>query len=194
VRIVARRGGDKEVADPRVSSVDRQQPGSPAGGDRAGEQGPPGRWGRLRSAWHQRLEPAEQSVLIAWGAFTTTFVGVRLLTHWIRDGHGPSGGGVSFGGQHFHHYNIGIVLLALVGAVGLRGAEKHRRHPATAVAYGSALALVVDELALLLDLKDVYWARDGRKSVDAAITLVAGGATFAAGLPFWPHARRALRG
>ena len=102
MRIVARRGGDKEVADPRVSSVDRQQPGSPAGGDRAGEQGPPGRWGRLRSAWHQRLEPAEQSVLIAWGAFTTTFVGVRLLTHWIRDGHGPSGGGVSVGGQHFH--------------------------------------------------------------------------------------------
>ena len=100
---------------------------------------------------------------------------------------------MSFGGQHFHHYNLGIVLLALVGAVGLRGAEKHRRHPATAVAYGSALALVVDELALLLDLKDVYWARDGRKSVDAAITQVAGGATFAAGLPFWPHARRALR-
>jgi hypothetical protein len=85
-------------------------------------------------------------------------------------------------------------LLAAVGAVGLRGAEKHRRHPTTALAYGSALALVVDELALLLDLKDVYWAREGRKSVDAAITLVAAGATFAAGLPFWPHARRALRG
>ena len=52
---------------------------------------------------------------------------------------------------------------------------------------------VVDELALLLDLKDVYWAKDGRKSVDVAVLLVAGGATFAVGLPFWSHARRALR-
>jgi hypothetical protein len=55
------------------------------------------------------------------------------------------------------------------------------------------LALIVDELALLLDLKDVYWARDGRESVDAAITVAAVGETFVAGLPFWPHARRALR-
>jgi hypothetical protein len=30
--------------------------------------------------------------------------------------------------------------------------------------------------------------------VDAAILVVAAGATFAAGLPFWPHARRTLRG
>jgi hypothetical protein len=182
------------MADPRVSFLDHPHRCSPAGTDTASEQEPQGRWGRLRTAWHQRLEPAEQSLLIAWAAFTTTFVSVRLLTHWIRDGHGPSGGGMSVGGRHFHHYNIGIALLAAVGAVGLRGAEKHRRHPTTALAYGSALALVVDELALLLDLKDVYWAREGRKSVDAAITLVAAGATFAAGLPFWPHARRALRG
>jgi hypothetical protein len=46
----------------------------------------------------------------------------------------------------------------------------------------------------LLDLEDVYWAYDGRKSVDAAIGVIAVGATFFAGLPFWPHAHRALRG
>ena len=100
---------------------------------------------------------------------------------------------MTLGGNHFHHYNIGIGLLAAVGAVGLRGAERHRRHPATALAYGSALALVVDELALLLDLKDVYWANDGRKSVDVAITVIAAGGTVVAGLPFWPSAHRALR-
>jgi hypothetical protein len=83
-------------------------------------------------------------------------------------------------------------LLAVVGAVALRGAEKHRRHPAAAVAYGSATALIVDELALLLDLKDVYWANDGRKSVDAAVTIIAAGGVIVMGLPFWPHARRAL--
>ncbi len=152
-----------------------------------------GRWQRLRAEWDRHLRPGEQSVVLAWSSFTATFVGVRVLTHWIHDGHGPSGGGMSVSGHHFHHYNIGIAGLATIGAVGLRGRERHRRHPLTAAAYGSAVALIVDELALLIDLKDVYWAREGRTSVDAAVTVVAAGATIAAGLPFWPHARRALR-
>ena len=152
-----------------------------------------GRWGRVKDEWNRRLEPGEQSLVIAWSSFTATFAGVRALTHWIRGGHGPSGGGIAVNGRHFHHYNIGIGLLAAVGAVALRGHERHRHHPMTAVAYGSALALVIDELALLLDLKDVYWAQDGRKSVDVAVIIMATGATAAAGLPFWPHARRALR-
>jgi len=131
---------------------------------------------------------------LAWASFTLTFAGLRRLTHWIRAGHGPSGGGVSLGGKHFHHYNIVIVLLAMVGAVGLRGTEKQRRHPAAAVAFGSANAMIVDELALLLDLEDVYWAREGRQSVDVAVGLIATGATVVVGMPFWPHAHQALRG
>jgi hypothetical protein len=146
----------------------------------------------LRAQWNQRLDPGQQSVVLAWTAFTTTFVGLRALTHWIRDGHGPSGGGMSVGGQHFHHYNLGIAGLGVVGAIGLRGAEKHRRHPATAVAYGAAAAMIVDELALLLDLKDVYWANQGRKSVDVAVSVIAAGGVIVTGLPFWGHARRAL--
>jgi hypothetical protein len=150
-------------------------------------------WARLRREWGQRLDPAEQSAVISWATFTVSFAGLRILTHWIRAGHGPKGGGMSLGGRHFHHYNIGIALLSAVGAVGLRGSEKYRRHPAVAVAYGAANALVVDELALLLDLEDVYWSRQGRESVDAAITIIAAGGTFFAGLPLWPHVRRTLR-
>jgi hypothetical protein len=172
-----------DLADTRPPAADAQP-----------DQGSGGRLARVSQQWHQRLEPSEQSLLIAWSSFTATFAAVRALTHWIRAGHGPEGGGMSVGGNHFHHYNIGIGLLAAVGAIGLRGEEKHRRHPATALAYGSALALVVDELALLLDLKDVYWAKDGRKSVDAAVLVVAGGATGVVGLPLWPHLRHALRG
>jgi hypothetical protein len=153
-----------------------------------------GRWSRLRAEWHNRLEPREQATVLVWAAFTATFLGLRGLTHWIRAGHGPSGGGIELGGKHFHHYNIGIALLATVGAVGLRGTEKQRRHPVAAIAFGSANAMIVDELALLLDLKDVYWATDGRESVDAAVSLIAAGGTLVAGIPFWPHARRALRG
>lgn len=118
-----------------------------------------------------------------------------MLTHWIRRGHGPKTGGLSLGGRHFHHYNIGIALLASVGAVAIRGSwfvVRRRRHPAVAMAYGSGSAMIVDELALLLDLEDVYWAKDGRKSVDAAIGVISIGATFFAGLPFWPSAGKAL--
>lgn len=150
------------------------------------------RWDRLRHEWHHRLDPSEQSAVISWAAFTATFGSVRVLTHWIRAGHGPAGGGISLGGRHFHHYNIGIALLGVVGAVATRGSEKDRRHPAVAIAYGSGGALIVDELALLLDLEDVYWAKEGRTSVDAAVAVIAAGATFFAGLPFWPSAGKVL--
>lgn len=176
-----------------VETVSATEPGEEAPAHRAEVPTKPGRLARLRGEWDKRLNPAQQSVVLSWASFTTTFVGVRGLTHWIKGGHGPSGGGMTIGGQHFHHYNIGIALLSVVGGVGLRGAEKHRRHPATAIAYGSATALIVDELALLLDLKDVYWANDGRKSVDVAVTLIAAGGLTIAGLPLWPHARRALK-
>src|SRR6476660_2142219 len=78
----------------------------------------------VKEEWNKRLRPGEQAVVLAWASFTATFVGVRALTHWIRDGHGPSGGGVSLAGKHFHHYNIGIGLLATVGAIALRGEER----------------------------------------------------------------------
>ena len=144
---------------------------------------------RLERHWRTRLDPSERSLVISWAAFTATFAGVRILVHWIRDGHGPKSGGMSVGGKHFHHYNLGIAMLGAVGAVGLRGSEEHRRHPATAAVYGSALALIVDELALLLDLKNVYWKSDGRKSVDVAVTMIGGGATVIAGYPLWSRGR-----
>ena len=151
------------------------------------------KWTRLRHEFGQRLNPGEQAAVLSWASFTAVFTALRMLTHWIHRGHGPQGGGVTLGGRHFHHYNIGIALLSAVGAVALRGSDQQRRHPAVALAYGTANALVVDELALLLDLKDVYWSHDGRESVDVAVGVIALGATVSAGMPFWPHARRVLR-
>ncbi|MFE9559443.1 hypothetical protein ACFYMW_40350 [Streptomyces sp. NPDC006692] len=139
------------------------------------------------------MGPSEQSVLVAWSAFTATFAATRVLTHWIKSGHGPAGGGMTVGGRHFHHYNIGITLLAAVGAVALRGEERHRRHPLTATAYGAANALIADELALLLDLKDVYWAKEGRTSVDVAVTLIGLGGIYCAAIPFWHRIAHELR-
>jgi hypothetical protein len=47
-------------------------------------------------------------------------------------------------------------------------------------------------LDVLLGLQEVYWNAQGRKGVDSAIGVIAAGATTFPGLPFWPHARRAL--
>ena len=40
---------------------------------------------------------------------------------------------------------------------------------ATAVAYGAGSALTLDEFALWLNLSDVYFAPEGRESIDAVI-------------------------
>jgi len=145
----------------------------------------------LRKAWVQDIGPGERSAIVAWASFATTFGSVRALTHWIRAGHGPAGGGMSVGGRHFHHYNLGIALLTGVGAIAIRSAEHHRRHLGTAAAYGTATALIADEAALLIDLQDVYWAKEGRTSVDIAVGVIAAGGLAVTALPWWQasHAR-----
>jgi hypothetical protein len=65
----------------------------------------------------------------------------------------------------------------------VHGDERYRSHPVVATSYGSGLALIVDEFALLLDLKDVYWARQGRLSVDVGIGGIAAAGSYFAALP-----------
>jgi hypothetical protein len=136
----------------------------------------------VREAFGSELDAGQQSALISWLSFTGTFGGVRGVTHAIRDGKGPFRN-LSVGGEHLHHYMWGIGLLAGVGAIAVRGDERLRRHPATALAYGVGLALIMDEFALLLDLKDVYWARQGRISVDLAVTGSSLAGSYFAALP-----------
>jgi hypothetical protein len=136
----------------------------------------------IRDAFGSELDAGQQSALISWLAFTGAFSGVRGVTHAIRAGKGPFKN-LSVGGEHLHHYMWGIGMLAAVGAVAVKGDEKLRRHPATALAYGIGLALIVDEFALLLDLKDVYWAKEGRVSVDVGIGGSSLVGSYFAGLP-----------
>jgi hypothetical protein len=126
--------------------------------------------------------------LVSWLAFTATFAAVRGITYSIRAGKGPFRN-LSVGGEHLHHYMWGIGLVSGVGAVAVRGTEEQRRHPAVAISYGSGLALIVDEFALLLDLKDVYWAKQGRVSVDLGVGGSALAGSYFAALPLL----RALR-
>ncbi len=121
-------------------------------------------------------------------AFTTTFATARGITHAIRAGVGPFHN-LSEGGTHIHHSTFGIFgLLGLGYAWTYRwglGPEPGKRWPsrATTILYGMASALTLDEFALWLDLKDDYWDKQGRKSIDA-VAIFAGLLTIgAAGRP-----------
>jgi hypothetical protein len=59
--------------------------------------------------------------------------------------------------------------------------------------YGAGLALIVDEFALLLDLKDVYWAKEGRISVDVGIGGISLAGSYFAGLPVLREVARRRR-
>ncbi|MFL6416557.1 MAG: hypothetical protein ACJ74Y_12915, partial [Bryobacteraceae bacterium] len=76
-------------------------------------------------------------------------------------------------GRHIHHMVWGIVLLLAVGyswLIGIgTGTPTTRAGRLTSMLYGVASALVLDEFALWLNLRDVYWQREGRESVEAMV-------------------------
>ncbi len=137
---------------------------------------------RLRRVLRDDLDQGQRAALASWLSFTATFGAVRGVTYSIRAGRGPFHN-ISAGGEHLHHYMWGIGMLAGVGAIAVHGEERHRTHPAVAMSYGSGLALIVDEFALLLDLRDVYWAKQGRLSVDVGIGGIAATGSYFALLP-----------
>ncbi len=146
----------------------------------------------VRRVFHEELDAGQRAALLSWLAFTATFGAVRGITYSIKDGKGPFGN-LSVGGEHLHHYMWGIGLISGVGGVAVHGEDEHRRHPVVALAYGAGLALIVDEFALLLDLKDVYWAKQGRISVDLGIGGSSLAGTYFAALPLFRALRRRVK-
>jgi hypothetical protein len=147
---------------------------------------------RLRRVLRDDLDQGQRAALASWLSFTATFAAVRGITYSIRAGRGPFHN-VSAGGEHLHHYMWGIGMLAGVGAIAVHGEERQRSHPAVAMSYGSGLALIVDEFALLLDLRDVYWAKQGRLSVDVGVGGIAATGSYFALLPVLRAMRKRRR-
>jgi hypothetical protein len=146
----------------------------------------------VHRVFREELDAGQRAALLSWLAFTVTFAGVRGITYSIKDGIGPFGN-LSLGGEHLHHYMWGIGMVCGVGGVAVHGENEQRRHPLVAVAYGVGLALIVDEFALLLDLKDVYWAKEGRISVDLAVGGSSLAGTYFAALPLLRALRRRVK-
>lgn len=148
-------------------------------------------WRRLGGVYRHHMihNRRRERLFLAWTAFLLTFVFLRLLTLAIHDHVGPFGN-VAVGGVHLHHLVWGILLMLIVGYVWL--VEFGTGDPArdllarlTALAYGVAAALTLDEFALWLNLRDVYWEQEGRQSIEAAFAFAALLAVGLIGAPLW---------
>jgi lysyl-tRNA synthetase, class II len=118
-------------------------------------------------------------------ALVGTFGFIRTSTYMIRAGVSWWPGNVSVGGTHVHHLVWGIFAMMIFGYIGVVHQPPAPWQEIVAVFFGIGMGLTLDEFALWLELKDVYWEKDGRKSVDAMI-IAAGLAGMAlVGLSVW---------
>lgn len=147
---------------------------------------------RLIRAYFEEADPLTETLLVSWLSFGTTFGATRLITHGIRGGWLPLKN-VGTGDTHLHHYNFGIAMLGGVGLLAVRGSERATRHPMTGIAYGAGAALIADEAALLLNLKDVYWGAKGQTSINVVIGILATLGVYIAAAPFFDDAVREIR-
>jgi hypothetical protein len=76
------------------------------------------------------------------------------------------------------------VVLLIVGFLGIT-LWSERLHPWLGAVFGIGAALVLDEYALWLNLKDVYWLPAGRSSIDVAILVAALLGLYYAADRFW---------
>lgn len=147
-------------------------------------------WNRLTDdiahAWQTDIVDAHkqpQAVLLV--SFLVTFTLVRFITHSIR-AHRFTFifRNVGVGGTHLHHLVPGIILLIVSGYLSLALDPAFPREP-IAMFFGIGMALTLDEFALWLHLEDVYWAKEGRQSVDAVVIVATLLALGILGLGFW---------
>src|SRR5580693_2221545 len=109
-------------------------------------------------------------------AFLVGFALIRLSVRMIRAEVSWWPGNVTRGDMHLHHMVFGVIFMVVAGVAGL-AAPLHSLgwRASTAAAFGVGTALVLDEFALILHLRDVYWTSAGRVSIDAVF--IAAGVT-----------------
>ncbi|WP_078111908.1 DUF2254 family protein [Gordonia sp. IITR100] len=120
-------------------------------------------------------------------AFVLTFLFIRFSVRMIRAEVSWWPGNVTPGGVHVHHAFFGMMAM-LVAGFGFVAVDPLRTPVidcVLAALFGIGAALVLDEFALILHLRDVYWAEEGRTSIDAVFVAIAIGLLFLLGLqPF----------
>jgi hypothetical protein len=122
--------------------------------------------------WQDQLvDQDRQWVFLVLLGLLGSFGFIRMSTRLIRSPRVPwwPGSVVSESGVHVHHLVFGIVLMMTAGTLSFGGFATDFVYGICALAFGIGMGLTIDEFALWVYLEDVYWAKEGRSSVDAAV-------------------------
>ena len=136
-----------------------------------------------------RSDLSLRPMMFMFVAILLTFLVTRGVTRLIRSGNGGriGLGNIHIDGSHIHHQVFGILIIIGTGIFLVSETPQGAALDAAAAVFGAGVGLTVDEFALWLHLEDVYWADQGRKSVDAMFCVLVitgaliGGAQFATG-------------
>jgi hypothetical protein len=123
----------------------------------------------------QILAEEKQGLFLVLAGFILSFAFIRMSTRLMRSPKVPwwPGSVVSESGVHLHHLVFGIVTMMISGAVGFTVLGDGPWAEICAFAFGVGAGLTIDEFALWIYLDDVYWAEEGRVSIDATVIAAA---------------------
>jgi hypothetical protein len=128
----------------------------------------------LSTFWGNLEEHNEQAVFLVLVGFLGSFAFIRMSTRIIRSESVSwwPGNVESESGLHLHHLVFGIVTMMVAGTLGFVSDGRTPFTEICALLFGVGVGLTIDEFALWVHLEDVYWAEEGRSSIDA--TVIAG--------------------
>ncbi len=125
---------------------------------------------------HERIpDRPRRRLFVASVSFFLTFAGVRAVVYAVLHHIPPFHFIIQPSGRHIHHLVFGILILLLVGYGWLADIGTGEEYSSIllsrlmSILYGVGAALTLDEFALWLNLRDVYWSAQGRSSIDAII-------------------------
>ena len=147
---------------------------------------------QVARAGYREVSTRENAMFNLLTSFVGTFIAARVITHVLRGRTrvGPFRN-VRVGRRHIHHFVPGIVIAFGAGA-GAIVSRDERFESKLAVPFGIGMGLTLDESALLLELEDVYWTREGLLSVQITLAVTAMLAALALGLRFLRRGERAV--
>jgi hypothetical protein len=131
------------------------------------------------------VETGREAQFLFFVSFLASFGFIRMSTHMIRAQVSWWPGNVSVGGTHIHHLVWGILALLIFGWIGVAVQPDSPWREITAVFFGIGAGLTMDEFALWLNLEDVYWEKEGRRSIDAVIITAAVAGLLTIGFSGW---------
>jgi hypothetical protein len=121
--------------------------------------------------WNNLEQHHEQAVFLVLVGFIGSFAFIRMSTRIIRSESVSwwPGNIESDSGVHVHHLVFGIVTMMAAGTLGFVADSRSPFTEICALLFGIGVGLTIDEFALWVHLEDVYWAKEGRSSIDATV-------------------------